>query len=206
MAATLPSMRPDGLGALADSLRASPSELVGLVVLLAGALAAGLALWAAPASDAPDPGDAAPTAALPVGQVTVHVSGAVAAPGVLTLPDDARVADAVAAAGGATADADLDALNLARPLQDGERIAVPRVGEQATVDDPGGVAADGRVDLNAAGTAELETLPGVGPVLAGRIVAYREEHGPFTDVGQLRDVSGIGERSFQALVDLVVVR
>lgn len=205
---------------LASRLRASPAELLGLVVLLTGVVAVTVAIWwtglARPLDATTDdvgsaaPGSAAGSAA-PVGQVTVHVGGAVAAPGVVTLPDGSRVADAVAAAGGVTADADPGGLNLARVLQDGEQVLVPVVGAAGGLAAgdaaaEGAITSDGRVDLNRATVAELETLPGVGPVLAARIAAWRDEHGPFTEPGQLREVSGIGERTFQAMVDAVLVR
>ena len=119
---------------------------------------------------------------------------------------------AVEAAGGLLLDADPGPLNLARTVADGERIDVPRVGEPAVgasgggaVDGDGGVRADGLVDLNRATPAELEELPGVGPVLASRIIAFRDANGPFTEVGQLREVSGIGEKTFQSLAPLVAV-
>lgn len=200
-------------------LDASASELAGLVVLTAGALAVVLVLWwsgrpAEPAGPPPDPPggtetEAGPRALAGADTVTVHVSGAVGAPGLVRLPVGARVADAVDGAGGLDLDADPSPLNLAREVTDGERIDVPRHGTPhagPTGDAPvAGVADDGTIDLNRATTAQLEELPGVGPVIAGRIVAHREAHGPFTEVGQLRDVAGIGEKTFQGLVDLVDV-
>ncbi len=155
----------------------------------------------APPSEA---GTSAPTSrtvavGLPAGQVVVHVAGAVASPGLYTLDGGARVADAVAAAGGATASADLDALNLARVVVDGEQVRVPLIGEPVV----GGFAdggfavggaagTDGRVNINIADVAELDRLPGVGPVLAARIAEYRDAHGPFASVDALDDVSGVG--------------
>lgn len=198
---------PGRRGRLADALAgvaASPSELAGLVVLLVGALAAAAALWwSTPRAPA------GPPVGLPTGNavVTVHVTGEVARAGLVELPAGARVEAAIRAAGGPSALADLAALNLARPVQDGERIVVPPivVGQAApTGEDPSGVD-DGKVDLNRATAAELEALPGIGPVLAGRIVAWRESHGPFVEVGQLREVPGIGERTFQTLAELVEV-
>lgn len=122
--------------------------------------------------------------------IRVHVSGAVDAPGVVQLPTGAIVADAVAAAGGANATADLSSINLAAPLRAGERIVVPDVDQHrnrpATTSDAG-------IDINAASATELEALPGVGPVLAERIVAHRTERGPFRAVEDLLDVPGIGE-------------
>jgi competence protein ComEA len=138
----------------------------------------------------------------------VHVSGAVLRPGVVTVAERARVADAIDAVGGALSDARLDALNLARVVEDGERIHVPRDGEDAPVMDgpvSRGVLADGRIDLNAASQAELETLPGVGPARARAIIAEREVRA-FRAPGDLRRVPGIGEATFQRLAPLVTVR
>lgn len=192
------------------SFDASPAEVAGLAMLLAGGIACLvlLAWWARPASaPAADRPPAVPTDAGTT--VTVHVAGAVVAPGVLELPASARVVDAVEAAGGATVLADLGALNLARTLNDGERIEVPLrgpIGEGSSSEGVGGAFdAQGRLDLNRATAAELETLPGIGPVLAQRIVEHREANGPFASTGALRDVPGIGERSFQRLAELVVV-
>jgi competence protein ComEA len=138
----------------------------------------------------------------------VHVSGAVLSAGVVTLPARSRVADAIAAVGGAMPDAQLDRLNLARIVEDGERIHVPRVGEDApTPEEPmsRGVLPDGRIDLNAASQAELETLPGIGPARAQAIIAERDAR-PFRVPGDLRRVPGIGEATFQRLAPLVAVR
>jgi len=145
-----------------------------------------------------------PTAAAAVGSITVHVAGEVRVPGLVEVGAQARVADAVAAAGGATRNADLTGLNLAAPIHDGEQIVVPsRDGVAST--GSGGAVADGKVRINQATPSELEELPGVGPVLAGRIHAYREEHGPFASVDDLLDVPGIGEGKLAALRDAVIV-
>lgn len=136
----------------------------------------------------------------------VHVAGAVAAPGLYVLGADARLVDAIAAAGGFAADADRAAVNLARPLSDGEQLYVPTVGETATSGGIGsGVAGDGRVDLNTATAAELEALPRIGPALAERIVAWRDVNGRFTSVDDLLAVSGIGAKVLDSLRDLVRV-
>ncbi|MBS3942600.1 MAG: helix-hairpin-helix domain-containing protein [Actinobacteria bacterium] len=144
------------------------------------------------------------------GPLIVHVTGAVVRPGVVTLDAGTRVADAIAAAGGATGDARTDLLNLARPLQDGEHVHLPRDGEEPLPVPSGdgqaaGVDPTGLVDLNTATTAQLETLPGIGPAKAAAIVRHREEHGRFAVPGDLRDVPGIGEATFQQLADLVTV-
>ena len=282
---------------LARWLRPTPAEVLGLVVLLVGAVLAS-ALWWWQASQRPDPdhgpaaavgaavdpdgeveapapgsdhdaatagtgadaggadGSGAPTdpdaadaqgggdgpnAAGPHdhdgdggasgdGPLTVHVSGAVLTPGVATLPGGSRVGDAVAAVGGATDEAELERINLARALQDGEHVHVPRDGEEPPIPvDPGDggggtgngsdagagdggdgggdgqVREDTPIDLNAASAQELEALPGVGPARAEAIVEHREQHGPFAVPGDLRDVSGIGEVTFQRLAPLVSV-
>lgn len=143
--------------------------------------------------------------------VWVHVVGEVASPGVVAMPAGARVADAVTAAGGALPGADLTALNLAAVVQDGAQIRVPAPGEEPVAAEAagggagGGGAAGGAVDVNAAGAAELQTLPGIGPVLAERIVAWREAHGPFASVDALLDVSGIGPAVLGQIRDLVRV-
>jgi len=128
--------------------------------------------------------------------VTVHVSGPVAVPGIVTVPDGSRVADAVAAAGGATPEADLSRLNLAAPVRDGDQIIVPLAADAPV---GGGPAPSARFDINTADAAAFETLDGIGPVLAKRIVAYRDEHGPFGSVEDLLDVPGIGEAKLAAI-------
>jgi len=153
------------------------------------------------------------------GEVSVHVAGAVARPGVVELADGARVTDAVAAVGGPTADADVDRLNLAAPLVDGARIAVPRVGaepsSEVTTSVPGPAGAGGSgtgapgeptVNLNTATAEELETLPGVGPATAAAILAHREDNGQFGAVEDLLEVRGIGEAKLEAVRDFVTVR
>lgn len=134
----------------------------------------------------------------------VHVSGAVLSPGLFLLRTDARVVDAVAAAGGFADDADMSGVNLARPLSDGEQLIVPREGE-APPASGGGVAADGRVNLNTADAAALDTLPRVGPAIASRIIEWREANGPYTSVDDLLSVPGIGAKMLESLRDLVTV-
>lgn len=136
-------------------------------------------------------------------QITVHVAGEVALPGLVVVAVDARVADAVAAAGGSTRGADLTAVNLAAPLQDGEQIVIPAVSDGERELDA--VDGDGRVRVNRASAEELEQLPGVGPVLAARIAAHREENGPFRIVEDLLDVAGIGEGKLATLRDAVAL-
>lgn len=135
--------------------------------------------------------------------VYVHVSGAVADPGLYRLTPGSRVFDAVAAAGGLQDDADAEAVNLARVVDDGEQVRVPRQGE--TTPAAAGTAADGRIDLNTADAATLEQLPRVGPAIAQRIMDWRESNGRFASVDELMAVPGIGEKMLAALRDLVTV-
>ena len=174
----------------------------------------------APAGASATPG-AAPTTA----GVTVHVVGQVRRPGMVTLDAGARVADAIEEVGGATGRADLDGVNLARLLVDGEQVVVPKPGESQPpagapagstpaaggTGAPGGApagaapAAGAPVNLNTADLATLETLPGVGPVLAQRILDWRTEHGRFTAVEELGEVSGIGDKIYAQLAPEVTV-
>src|SRR5262249_12568312 len=148
-------------------------------------------------------------------RIAVHVAGAVARPGVVELAAGARVIDAVEAVGGAPSDADLDRLNLAAKLVDGERVFVPKVGQA----DPGVVAGEtaatgdatssgtatlsGKVDLNTATQAQLEELPGIGPAYAQAIIAERQRRGGFKAVNELRSVRGIGDKRFAEIAPLV---
>jgi len=160
-----------------------------------------------PAGLAPD-ASAAPTS--DANAVVVDVVGKVRKPGVYRLRAGARVNDAVAAAGGAAAGVDLSRVNLARKLADGEQVAIgvpaaPDAAAGQPAAGGAGAAGPGPLDLNAATESQLESLPGVGPVLAQRIVDYRNTHGPFTSVQQLNSVSGIGDAKFGDLQPLVTV-
>jgi len=149
-------------------------------------------------------------------EVVVHVAGAVASPGVYRLRDGDRVDDAIGAAGGASAGADLDAVNLATVVVDGARIYVPAEGENVEVVEPVPSGADapangaaavpgGLVDINRADATRLDELPGVGPATAAAIVAERERNGPFLTVDDLERVPGIGPAKLSGLRDLVSV-
>lgn len=145
------------------------------------------------------------------GGLYVHVAGAVRHPGLLRVDDGARVAAAVARAGGAVRGADLTAVNLAQPLEDGQQVIVPRVGAaegRGAVDDGGSAGATGAggaggPSLATATVEQLEELDGIGPALAKRIVDYRESHGGFRSVEELREVEGIGEKRYAALSEAV---
>lgn len=145
---------------------------------------------------------------VPVGAVLyIHLLGAIARPGLYELPEGARAIDVVAAAGGFAENADRTQLNLARPLSDGEQIYVPAIGEVPAAVPGGGAAAaqGGKVNLNTADAAALETLPRVGPAMAARILDWRAANGRFASVDDLRAITGIGEKTFAALKDLVTV-
>lgn len=158
-----------------------------------------------PAASAP--ATAADSVATPA--IYVHVHGAVATPGLYRVSAEARVVDAVAAAGGLTEQADPAGENLARRVSDGEKIYLPRQGEIApTTPSSGGdttVGAPAKINLNTADLAALESLPRIGPALAQRIIDWRTQNGPFGAVDDLLAVPGIGERLLAGLADLVSV-
>lgn len=136
----------------------------------------------------------------------VHVLGAVQKPGVYSLPDGARVFEAVFLAGGFTRDADQPAINLAATLSDGTQIYVPVIGEPARSLPTGSVGGDpgsSTVNLNTASARELEVLPGIGPTTAQAIIAYREANGPFQSVDELLRVQGIGDSKLNAIRELI---
>ena len=147
----------------------------------------------------------------------VYVVGAVKHPGVYEVPSDARVTVAVDLAGGMTKKADASAVNLARTIVDGEQITIPERGESvptagASTNAPAGSAAAGasevgmgKVNLNTADAAELQTLPGIGEVTAAKIIASREAEGPFASTEDLKRVSGIGDKKYAAVADLITV-
>ncbi|MFG1702401.1 helix-hairpin-helix domain-containing protein [Nonomuraea sp. M3C6] len=132
-------------------------------------------------------------------KVTVHVAGKIRKPGVYLLPSGARVTDAVTAAGGVSRGASTGSLNLARRLIDGEQIVVGATMGAAAPGVPVTDPATAVLDLNSATTDQLEQLPGVGEVLAARIAEFRDSHGGFTTVDQLREVSGIGPRKYDEI-------
>lgn len=216
------------LESLADRLGVSPwSVIVGSAAVVAAAAAG----WFAFATPTPPPVEsvlprvdsvapvvtvdgAAPTSAEVAGAATivVHVDGAVVRPGVHELRPGARVIDAIDAAAGLLDDADRTRLNLAAPVADGQRVWVPRVGEDEPAvvpllgDSPSSDSEAGSViDLNTADQAALETLPGIGPSIASAILRHREQEGRFERVEDLLEVAGIGPSRLAQLESLVVV-
>jgi len=204
------------------------------IVAVAAALIVGLFVWGArpraepvaalpvvsvteaqSARPAPPSGAVAPSATAPPAMVVVSVVGKVARPGLVSLAEGARVADVLTAAGGPHPGVDVSQLNLARKVGDGEQIAVgiPAAPDALPVaaaapaggSSGGGSAPAGPIDLNSAGPEQLDTLPGVGPVTAQRIVEWRTRNGRFARVEQLREIDGIGERRYEQLRTLVRV-
>ncbi|MEX2289531.1 MAG: ComEA family DNA-binding protein [Mycobacteriales bacterium] len=178
-------------GAGAVVLRGRPQEVVVPVVEAAGV---------------PLPGTSVEPSAHPDGEVVVAVAGKVRSPGLVRLPVGSRVDDAVRAAGGVVPGSDAGLLNLARRLVDGEQVLVgvePPPG--AAPPGGGGAAAGALLDLNAASASDLDALPGIGPVLAQRIVDWRTQNGRYASVDQLREVTGIGEAKYEDLRAKVTV-
>ena len=232
-AARIPRPSVDGIEALRDRVQAWRGDSrAAVVVLVVVAVVAGVVWYrigaaggeapptrtrsaAVTTTPGPAPADDATGASATNGSraklVIVHVAGAVTRPGVLELAAGARVIDAVEGAGGALPEAHLDQLNLAAKVADGERVYVPRIGELSITPADGGAptgdpgAGNGLLNLNTATQAQLEELPGIGPVLATAVLEERERRGGFRSVNELRDVRGIGEKRFEDLRDQVTV-
>ena len=149
------------------------------------------------------PSSAPAEALIPSGEVSmveVHVAGWVVSPGVVAVAESSIVADAIDLAGGFRIGASVDQINLAAPVRGGDQIVVPGPDDVLA-----GGFSDGLIVINQAGSSDLQALPGVGPVLADRIVAYREQNGPFTQVEDLLQVPGIGEAKLASIRDLIRV-
>jgi competence protein ComEA len=177
------------------------------LILLLGrfVLGAGTTTTAAPLPLPPAAG--AGVAGLPSSRVVVDVVGAVRRPGLYRLAQGSRIADALTRAGGATAKADLAQVNLAAPLADGEQVVVPRRGAGSSAPGAGSASAAGPaapVQLSTATLEQLDSLPGVGPVTAQKILDYRQEHGAYQSVDELDAVPGIGPKRLEQLRELVV--
>ena len=224
---------PDRLAVLRDSPWRRPVVAGGGAVLAVGVLVLVGVLFLRSSSPPPkltlpqaEPGSAPPDGSASRGvsppstppvTVTVHVAGHVVNPGVYAVPAGGRVADAVVAAGGTAVEADVEQLNLAARVSDGERVYVPKKGETppavpgtaapSTGAGGGGKAAapGAPVDLNTATAEQLEALPGVGPATSRAILAYRASHGRFRSVTELLEVPGIGPAKLEALRPLVRV-
>ena len=168
-------------------------------------------VYAASATEAPAPAESGAVTPEPeearVKRIKIYITGAVANPGVYELDEGSRVEDALKLAGGASDGADMLRVNLAARLKDEQQIIVPKVGEAidnlpAEAQNDSGEA---RININTANEAELMKLPGVGKVTAGNIIAYRTEHGAFKAIEDIRNVTRIGEKTFERLKDLITV-
>ncbi|MGH2641599.1 MAG: helix-hairpin-helix domain-containing protein [Actinomycetota bacterium] len=191
----------------------SRGEIAGLIVVLVAVLG-GAGLWYARSLPKPvtiaqaAPGLAVSSASpSPAVTLIVDVAGEVKQPGVYEFTEGDRVIDAIERAGGPMPKADLSLLNLAAPLTDGTQILVPKTGPPGTI--PSGAGTDGTagglLNINTASATELETLSGIGEVLAATIIEYRDQNGPFTTVDELMDVSGIGPATLEEIRDQVTV-
>jgi competence protein ComEA len=177
------------------------------LILLAGRFVLGAGTTTVAPLPSP-PTETAGVTGLPAARVVVDVVGAVRRPGLYRLEQGSRIADAVARAGGATGKADLAQVNLAAPLADGEQVVVPKRGGAAGAAGasvgPGGTGtASGPVHLSTATLDQLDSLPGIGPVTAQKILDYRAKHGAFSSVDELDAVPGIGPSRMDQLRDLV---
>jgi competence protein ComEA len=160
---------------------------------------------------------AAPVAQEQTKKMVVYVTGAVKNPGVYTLEDGMRVKDAIDLAGGILPEADLLRLNLAKKLHDEDKLYVPKIGEVSSeqpgqeslivADGTGGIISysDGKININTASLSELDTLPGIGPTTAQKIIDYRTQNGPFKSIEDIKNVSGIGEKKFEQIKDKIKV-
>jgi competence protein ComEA len=208
----------DGWRARLEALTSGRREAMTAAGVVGALVVAALLLWSrgapaqiAPPAVAPSPGISAATSEVQGAVLLVHVAGAVVKPGLYELPLGARVADAIELAGGPRRRADLDLLNLAQPLIDGTKVEVPVRGghPQATAATTGtsteGAAGPAPVSLNSADQVALEAIPGIGPVKAAAIIAYRDETGGFTVLEDLLEVSGIGPVTFENLLPFVAL-
>ncbi|MDR1533252.1 MAG: helix-hairpin-helix domain-containing protein [Clostridiales bacterium] len=147
-----------------------------------------------------------PAAITETSEVTVYITGAVINPGVYTLEDGSRVGDLLREAGGGSETADLDAVNLAAILKDSQHIKIPRIGEEPEeppdYEEPGET---GMVNINTAPLAELKTLPGIGDVIAGNIIEYREQKGLFKTKEEIKNVQRIGDKTYENLEEYITV-
>jgi competence protein ComEA len=137
--------------------------------------------------------------------MVVYVTGAVPRPGLYTLPQDSRIQDAVDAAGGFLADADQESLNLAEKLEDGQHLDIPFGVGEAVVPGAAEESTPTLVNINIASAEELDSLPGIGPTTAQKIVDYRDQNGPFEKIDDIMDVAGVGPATFEEIRDLITV-
>ncbi|HHY77955.1 MAG TPA: competence protein ComE [Clostridiales bacterium] len=143
--------------------------------------------------------------------IGVHISGAVKTPGFIWIKEGTRLGEALEYVGGTLIDADLDAVNLSKKLKDEEKVYIPRIGEVEkyhSMDNNNEIysSKSDKININTAGIAELDSLPGIGEAYAKRIIEYREKNGLFKSIEEIKNVSGIGEKRFEAIKDLITVK
>ena len=183
-----------------------------LILLLIACVGGGAAMYGYASQDEALPLDAAdrPEAQRSM-EITVYVTGAVNQPGIVTVPEEARVADAVNACGGVLPTAALDQVNMAQKLKDGQQVRVPEKSTDAAAAAGGagnqekGTDASGRVNINLADEKTLDSLPGIGPAMAKRIIDYRNTEGMFQSPEDLKKIKGIGDAKFEKLKDKITV-
>lgn len=181
--------------------------LLVLLILLAAAGGSMIYGWYGQSAEVVDSASGQETDGRAGHVLTVYVTGAVNKPGVVCVEEGARAADAVNACGGLLPIADRDRINLARPLKDGEQLRIPEK-QAGAAGNPDGAAGQakpdhGMININTAGEKELDSLPGIGPAMAKRIIEYREKEGGFQSLEDLRKVKGIGEAKFNKLKDKI---
>ncbi len=149
--------------------------------------------------------------------IIAHICGGVKSPGVYTLPENSRVKDFIYAAGGTSKDGIVDAINLARIVGDGEKIVIPQAGKTGSGNENGSTALEpvmqnspeehkGKININTATLADLDSIPGIGPVIAQRIIDHRNGNGNFKSVEDIKNVKGIGEKTFEKIKDYIEVK
>ena len=174
---------------------------IALGILIGLVLAGAVAVVAIPSRGEPFVLEPLPTA----NPFQVYVTGEVLHPGVYAVPAGSRVGQALEAAGGALATAKLDSVNLAAPLKDGQKIAIPALSADAPAVRSATLSATGLININTATLQELDSLPGIGEVKAQQIIAYRDENGAFKSIDEIQDVPGIGPELFEKIKDSITV-
>ncbi|HCJ58245.1 helix-hairpin-helix domain-containing protein [Lutispora sp.] len=145
-------------------------------------------------------------------EIGVHIAGQVKQPGFIWVKDGTRLGEALSYVGGALAGADLDAVNLSKKLMDEEKVYIPKIGETiqgAVSESSSGQAGSlnaGKININTAEASELDSLPGIGEAYAKRIIEYRKANGPFKSIEDIKNVTGIGEKRYEAIKDLIMVK
>jgi len=187
-----------------EALERNRVQIIGVLFVLL-VTAGGMIYVRRPSPQAIEIIEPSPTSVPTPVQLAVYVTGAVVDPGVYHLLEGSRVEEALDAAGGATAEADLNRVNLARMVHDEDQIYVPAIGEENPPLPSGSTSGGDLININIARRVELETLPGIGPTLAQCVIDHREAQGPFDAIEEIMEVHGIGEGVFEQIRDLITV-